>query len=686
MSQTFNPSLPTIEPPAMLRDLKAWLVWQLEPDPSLPKPRKVPYYVNGKRRHGTQGSPSDRKQLVTFAEARDFATKHNYAGVGFCLMPEFNIVAGDFDDCVTPSTTDSDEDVHPDVLRLTAGTYAEYSPSNRGVRAFWQSDSVGNGKDLSRTPFGFELFSTKGFVTFTGCMLHQTEFTACENVIAPMPKDVLKFIKSRFSAPRKASELINDDDPASVLYTYNPPQTTEPGEVQQLLNSISADINYDDWITVGMALHHQYQGSDEGLAIWNTWCATSESKYTEGEPEAKWHSFSTHTQNPITLASLRRVVNEQHTKQLAQQATAVQDDGTDPLQPIQAAEFASKTSTTEYLIKDFLPRGELSVVYGAPGSGKTFAVLDMCMAVAFNEQWRDKTVTPGAILYVACEGGQGFRKRIKAYAQHFEKENALPAAPFYVIDAAPNFMDAAIVNRILAHAVDIPNLSAIVIDTLSRALQGGDENSSTDLGTVINHCTHLYRETGASVVLVHHSGKNKSANMRGHSSLQGAAYAVIEVQKRGFYRALAVEKLKDGEAEQAYPFSLVPVVIGKDDQGDDITSCVVKHQTTQDAFADVKLTAFATKAREVLVEMLETGEPPTITGIEDAIVAQKQKELQSGDKDLSESYKRKLRQRCRDGIEELVEKMPAAIGMGADGDTLVVHKEEAFIMLGDDDV
>ena len=683
MTEAFNPSLPTIEPPAMLRDLKAWLVWQLEPDPNLPKPRKVPYYVNGKRRQGTQGSEADRKHLTTFSKARAFATKHNYSGVGFCLMPEFGIVAGDFDDCVTP-TTDSDEDVHPDVLRLTAGTYAEYSPSNRGVRAFWQSDSVGNGKDLSRTPFGFELFSTKGFVTFTGCMLHQTELTACENVIAPMGKDVLAFIKARFSAPRKAGELVNDDDPASVLYTYNPPQATEPGEVQQLLNNLSADIGYDDWLTVGMALHHQFQGSDEGLTLWDTWCATSQTKYTEGEPEAKWHSFSTNTSNPITLASLRRVVNEQQTKQLAQQATAVQDDGTDPLQPIQAGEFAAKTSTTEYLIKDFLPRGELSVVYGAPGSGKTFAVLDMCMSVAFAAQWRDKTVTPGAILYVACEGGQGFRKRIKAYAQHFEQP--LDTVPFYVIDAAPNFMDAGIVNRVLAHAIDIPNLSAIVIDTLSRALQGGDENSSTDLGTVINHCTHLYRETGASVVLVHHSGKNKSANMRGHSSLQGAAYAVIEVQKRGFYRAMAVEKLKDGEAEQVYPFSLVPVVIGKDDQGDDITSCVVKHQTATESFADIKLTAFATKAREVLVEMLETGEPPTVTAIEDAIVTQKQKELKGGDKDLTEPYKRKLRQRIRDGVEELVEKMPAAIGVGDDQDTIVVHLEEAFIMLGDDDV
>ena len=53
--------------PAALRACRQWLVWQFEQKPGDKKPRKVPYYISGKRRAGVQGSDEDRAALAEFA-------------------------------------------------------------------------------------------------------------------------------------------------------------------------------------------------------------------------------------------------------------------------------------------------------------------------------------------------------------------------------------------------------------------------------------------------------------------------------------------------------------------------------------------------------------------------------------------------------------------------------------------
>ena len=60
----------TIKAPAEIRDIPGWLMWRFEHHEGESKPRKVPVYVSGQRRHGQQGSPEDRRQLTTFEAAR----------------------------------------------------------------------------------------------------------------------------------------------------------------------------------------------------------------------------------------------------------------------------------------------------------------------------------------------------------------------------------------------------------------------------------------------------------------------------------------------------------------------------------------------------------------------------------------------------------------------------------------
>jgi primase-polymerase (primpol)-like protein len=163
MSAIFKPE----NVPQFLRELPpSYLMWRYESRPGDKKPRKVPHWVDGSRRSGTQGSPEDRARLAAFDVAVKACEAQQMTGIGLAMLPENGIIAGDFDNCV------DDGIVHPGVLQLVHGTYAEFSPSRNGVRAFWTGTIDGNPKSpTSANEFGFELFHSKGFVTITGDIL-----------------------------------------------------------------------------------------------------------------------------------------------------------------------------------------------------------------------------------------------------------------------------------------------------------------------------------------------------------------------------------------------------------------------------------------------------------------------------------------------------------------------------------
>jgi hypothetical protein len=116
----------------------------------------------------------------------------------------------------------------------------------------------------------------------------------------------------------------------------------------------------------------------------------------------------------------------------------------------------------------------------------------------------------------------------------------------------------------------------IVIDTLNQASPEADENTSSDMGTIINNAQILQKTTNSLVILVHHTGKDASRGARGHSSFFAALDAGIELKKTQSGREWMVSKSKDGEDGISHPFKLMQVLLGKDEDGDDITSCVVQ--------------------------------------------------------------------------------------------------------------
>lgn len=236
-----------------------------------------------------------------------------------------------------------------------------------------------------------------------------------------------------------------------------------------------------------------------------------------------------------------------------------------------AAEISS-LPPVRWLVRGILPADGLAAIYGASGSGKTFLALDLLAAVARGQAWFGNKTLPSPVTYVALEGETGMSQRVQAYERRHGK---LPVAVRFVAQAL-NLLTPKDIND-LASAIKVAGGGggAVCIDTLNRASAGSDENDSKDMGRIIEAAKHLQQLVGGLVLLVHHIGKIESKGLRGHSSLLAALDVAIEVKKVESRKEWRIAKSKDGRDDKAGSFRLDEVVLGSDDDGEVITSCVI---------------------------------------------------------------------------------------------------------------
>ncbi len=233
--------------------------------------------------------------------------------------------------------------------------------------------------------------------------------------------------------------------------------------------------------------------------------------------------------------------------------------------------------SSNYIVKGLIDQGAMSVIYGPSNSGKTFFALDLAFNVAIGARWRDLRVAPCAVLYLAAEGGRGVSNRIAA----LKAENGVCSVPFALKRAGLDLLhDQADLQHICDLSAEVTTAHPgrallIVIDTLSRVMAGGDENSAADMTAMIRNIDAIRAATGAHVCLVHHTGKDTARGARGHSSLRAATDTEIEVQNEDGSRAAVVSKQRDNPGGETFAFSLKSVSLGYDEDGDEVISCVV---------------------------------------------------------------------------------------------------------------
>lgn len=272
-----------------------------------------------------------------------------------------------------------------------------------------------------------------------------------------------------------------------------------------------------------------------------------------------------------------------------------------------------------------VPGRGLIVLYGQPGSGKTFAATELAIAIVRGARWHGRRVKQGNVIYIAAEGH--LRSRIEAYLAHTGLR-AEDLGGLRIVQQPVNLLDPdadlrELIDGLVALAKSTGPIALVIVDTLNRAMAGGDENSSEDMGRMVAAAQCIEDALGCAVCYVHHSGKDASKGARGHTSLKGATEAELEVTRRGKLRELVARKLREAlDGEVLLAFKLTAVDLGPmsevdPDAEDDErrTSCVVEPMTATPGAPRRRLTRQQATALEALERVLKAGSdsvPPEI--------------------------------------------------------------------------
>lgn len=228
-----------------------------------------------------------------------------------------------------------------------------------------------------------------------------------------------------------------------------------------------------------------------------------------------------------------------------------------------------------WLIEGTLPQLGLLAVYGAPGDGKTFAVLDMAMCVATGTPWHGKAVQKGYVIYISAEGGGGIGKRVGAWLDEhgIGKDDYATVMARFIVSTISVHPDSEDLQEILNATVDDPEYQhelanyvdddeaqpplLIVVDTLARCFVG-DENQQEDMGAFVRALDALRENNQATVLVVHHTNAGGDRE-RGNTAFRGACDTMVQVSKDDMELTLRCTKQKDAEPFADLSLTLTPV-------------------------------------------------------------------------------------------------------------------------------
>jgi hypothetical protein len=216
----------------------------------------------------------------------------------------------------------------------------------------------------------------------------------------------------------------------------------------------------------------------------------------------------------------------------------------------------------EWLVNGIIPADGLTTLYGAPGSTKSFCILDAALCIASGVPFHGHAVKAGTGVYCVGEGLRGLRWRIEAWKlAHPEADYDLLEKNLVIIPHAPRLLEPT--EQVMLHntckevAEDRGDLRLFIIDTWARSLTGGDENSAQDAGVAIDVCERVRAETGATPFIVHHSGAD-GLRERGSTALRGASDCTLHMHREetAGIVTLSQKKSKDSEPFTPMKFNL----------------------------------------------------------------------------------------------------------------------------------
>lgn len=236
------------------------------------------------------------------------------------------------------------------------------------------------------------------------------------------------------------------------------------------------------------------------------------------------------------------------------------DEYFDESLPIPLSHFPNNGPDRDWLIEDWIPKGEIISVYGAGGLGKSLLMLQMCAAIAGGKKFLDMEIRQNVpVLYVSCEDSiEELYRRWAIIAKHkdysgienksncliwsrVDKDNLLARIDMGKTVTGPFY-------EVLSNELKrIKGDKVLILDTISD-LFAGDENSRSSvryfIKTVIGG---LRKEHHLTAILIGHPNKY-SAEYSGSSSWEQSVRARLSFLKHELETCTDYRYLKNAKA------------------------------------------------------------------------------------------------------------------------------------------
>jgi uncharacterized protein YjhX (UPF0386 family) len=559
--------------PAALTARPAWVVWKYE------NGTKVPYSA----KTGHKASSTKESTWTTFDVAFKVAQGRGFDGVGFVFSEDDPFTGIDLDDCRDDAGGIADWAME---IVTSLESYTEVSPSGHGLK-IWVEGSVPTAVKQPYETGKIEIYSTARYFTVTGQHLEGTPsgirnangaLTALyeklkpskmEPQFRPAPsnrderaeawarKKLAKAIEmvtlsvdghkddTLLAAARLAAGAlphISEWEIETALFSAIAGRATDSEHARKTIrNGIKYGENaplalpppppqpvFDEYGRACCPVHRTplpkanngngYKCRQRDPSTPTGWCAFWWSGEGYIEPKANELATSDHGNAAAPDRS--------------SDALLVRSDVGAPLFRLYRMDDLRQLPPVQWLIPHEVPAGLLTVLCGPSEAGKSFIALDYAISVARAKPDR-------MVVYVAPEGGSGYRARVDAWVSHHGGE--APENLVFVLRDVP-MLDAVSVHVFISE-IKQNNPVLVILDTLARCMVGGDENSAEDMGLFIHSCDLIRAATSAAVIIVHHTGK--SGGYRGSSVLFGSCDSWIDVSNDDGLITVSCGKAKD---------------------------------------------------------------------------------------------------------------------------------------------
>lgn len=481
-----------------MQGAKRWIVWAHD---------KQPFYVDGTPRRGTLDTPDDIERLATFDDACRAVQASNgrFAGVGFALGPDG--AGGHW------QGIDLDNVPENQLADLANGLpgYVEMSPSGNGAHAIGYGQHFAS---LGSNGSGIEAYASGRYFTFTGNTIR-------DGALVDLAPWVGQYLAPRHTRPAQAAGAAS-----GAGSVYVDPKTVT--ELRSALNAIPAD-DYHEWIKIGRCL---YELGNVGRELWLSWSQTEPEKWKPADAK-KWGTFAGSTapyQTVFKIAQEHGWVNPaSNAAQFPPAAQPVQAQDDDSWLVDVARVVSHPSPSPEFLTQQILPAGQVTLLAGHGGAGKSILMLAWAARAAMGLPFLGKGTTQAPVIFYSGEDeGHIVRFRLSVICEHLNIDPAQLAKNLWVVDATdcPTLYEERYqpgYGTFMAPSLSYTRLQKLgakvqaryfFIDNASETFDG-DEIKRVQTRAFIRCLKFLGKDRGAGVVLGAHVDKQTASSSNG---------------------------------------------------------------------------------------------------------------------------------------------------------------------------